>query len=168
MEASLDFLAVTHLCSRDRSSDTLGHFLAQGLELTFNLPYVTCRSSQSSSASRGFQTNGWWMNAIIWAVHTSGPLGMLSMCSFAWNALLRGPPLADLSCYPQRGHCWPPSPSRASPLFSLHTLFISVTKLAPYHSYLIASSPACDLSLSWVSKFLSLSTFCMFCTLPYN
>ena len=168
METSLDFLAVTQLCSRDPSSDTLGHFLAQGLELTFNLLYVTSKTSQSSSASRGFQMNGWWMKAIIWAVCTAGPLGVLSICSFAWNPLLRGPPLADLSCYPQRGHCWPPSPNVASPLFSLHTLFISVTKLAPYRSYLIASSPACDLSLSWVSKLLNVSTLCMFCSLPYN
>ena len=58
MKTSLDFLAVTQLCSRDPSSDTLGYFLAQGLELTFNLLYVTSKTSQSSSASRGFQMNG--------------------------------------------------------------------------------------------------------------
>lgn len=168
MEVSLDFLAVTQLCSRDPNSDTLVYFLAQGLELTFNLLYVTSKTSQSSSASRGFQMNGWWMNAIIWAVRTAGPLAVLSTCSFAWDALLPGPPLADLSCYPQRGHCWPPSPNRASPLFSLHTLFIPLKKLAPYRSYLIASSPACGLSLSWVSKLLNVNAFCMLCSLPYN
>lgn len=62
METTLDFLAVSHLGSRDQSSDTQWDFLAWDLELTFNpLGSSDTKGKQDLTEEpglQGFQTNG--------------------------------------------------------------------------------------------------------------
>lgn len=166
MEVSLDFSGSDPAVQQGPKLRHSGLFSGPGPWARLTLLYVTGQNL-AEALPPGISNEWWWMNQSSRLSALQG-LWLCSPCALCLRCPSSGSSLADLSVIPREVIVDHPLQIGLLHCSLLHTLFIPLKKLAPYRSYLTASSPACGLSLSWVSKLLNVSAFCMLCSLPYN